>query len=94
MFLKCLWIGQKIEVRMIVEDYFNMLKLELSNNKYNKTEHRNLLLPHFDDRSKGAIEFKTNISAALINMGFLTLKAINHDLIIKKNYWKKRLLIM
>jgi hypothetical protein len=58
------------EVRLIVEDYFNMLNLELSNNKYNKTEHRNILLPQLNSRTKGAIEKKhQNISAALINMG-------------------------
>ena len=42
----------------------------MSNKRYNKTEHRNTLLPSLNDRSKGAIEFKhQNISAALINMG-------------------------
>jgi hypothetical protein len=60
----------KKEVRLIVEDYFNMLNLELTDNKYNKTQHRHLLLPHLNDRSEGSIEFKhQNISAALINMG-------------------------
>jgi hypothetical protein len=58
------------EVRLIVDDYFNMLSSELSDKKYNKTEHRNILLTQLNDRSGGAIEFKhQNISAALINMG-------------------------
>jgi hypothetical protein len=60
----------KREVRLIVEDYFRMLQLELADQAYNKTKFRNTLLPQLEKRKKGAIEFKhQNISAALINMG-------------------------
>ncbi|HEX5149865.1 MAG TPA: DUF3883 domain-containing protein [Parafilimonas sp.] len=62
------WTQQ--EVQLIVTDYFSMLDLELSGKNYNKTTHRNALLPLLPGRSEGAIEFKhQNISAALINMG-------------------------
>ena len=58
------------EVKLIVEDYFEMLQLELKHNSYNKTSHRKLLLPQLNERSEGSVEFKhQNISAALINMG-------------------------
>jgi hypothetical protein len=57
------------EVKLIVEDYFNMLELELRHQPYNKSAHRRALLPLLNNRSEGAIEFKRqNISAALIKM--------------------------
>ncbi len=32
------------EVELVVEDYFQMLKLELQGKKYNKTDYRRLLM--------------------------------------------------
>ncbi|MFT3705685.1 MAG: DUF3883 domain-containing protein [Agriterribacter sp.] len=63
------------EVRLIVEDYFKMLSLEIDNNQYNKSQHRRTLLPLLNERSPGAVEFKhQNISAALIKMGLPFIK--------------------
>lgn len=54
------------EVRQIVADYFEMLKLEAGGRKCNKAEHRRQLLPKLDQRSEQSIEFKhCNISAVL-----------------------------
>ncbi len=58
------------EVALIVEDYFEMLKKELADQSYSKTNHRKLILPSLNKRSEGSIEFKhQNISAALMEMG-------------------------
>lgn len=58
------------EVAAAVEDYFNMLRLELSGRKYNKTEHRRALMEQLNNRSDGSVELKhQNISAVLIEMG-------------------------
>jgi hypothetical protein len=58
------------EVRLVVADYFSMLKKELLGKPLNKTEHRNALLPHLAERSKGSVEFKhQNISAVLAGQG-------------------------
>ncbi|EMS80262.1 DUF3883 domain-containing protein [Desulfotignum phosphitoxidans] len=58
------------EVQAAVEDYFNMLRLELTGQKFNKTEHRRTLLKRLKKRSHGSIELKhQNISAVLIEMG-------------------------
>lgn len=58
------------EVRQAVEDYFDMLRLELTGHKYNKTEHRQILRNQLNDRSNGSVELKhQNISAVLIEMG-------------------------
>jgi len=60
----------KYEVEAAVEDYFNMLRLELTSRKYNKTEHRRELIKRLNARSHGSIELKhQNISAVLIEMG-------------------------
>lgn len=60
----------KEEVVLIVQDYFDMLQLELEQQKYNKTIHRNSLLPLLNNRNDGSVEFKhQNISAILANMG-------------------------
>lgn len=65
----------KEEVRYIIEDYFNMLQLEIKHQAYNKTKHRLSLLPNLNNRSEGSVEFKhCNISAALINMGLPFIK--------------------
>ena len=60
----------KKEVKLIVEDYFAMLKKELADQVYSKTSHRKSILPFLNDRSGGSVEFKhQNISAVLIEMG-------------------------
>jgi len=60
----------KTEVEAAVEDYFNMLQLELTGRKYNKSEHRRALMERLNDRSDGSVELKhQNISAVLIEMG-------------------------
>ena len=60
----------KIEVEATVSDYLEMLLLELRNEKYNKAQHRRLLLQLLNDRSDPAVERKhRNISAILIEMG-------------------------
>ncbi len=65
----------KEEVAQIVQDYFNMFKLELEQQKYNKTAHRSTLTPLLNNRSEGSIEFKhQNISAVLANMGLPYIK--------------------
>lgn len=58
------------EVEAAVADYFRMLSLELTDQKYNKTEHRHALMEQLQNRSNGSVELKhQNISAVLIEMG-------------------------
>ena len=58
------------EVKTAVEDYFSMLRQELTGKKYNKSRHRHALIVHLNNRSEGSIELKhQNISAVLIEMG-------------------------
>lgn len=60
----------KAEVEAAVEDYFNMLRAELTGRRYNKTAHRHDLIMQLDGRSDGSVELKhQNISAVLIEMG-------------------------
>jgi len=60
----------KIEVALIVADYFDMLNKELNRIPFKKADHRKQLLPLLNNRSDGSIEFKhQNISAILINLG-------------------------
>lgn len=62
------WTDSKVEAA--VEDYFNMLRLELFGRKYNKTQHRRALMGRLNNRSDGSVELKhQNISAVLIEMG-------------------------
>jgi len=57
------------EVRLVVEDYFAMLRGEQAGHVYNKTEHRRNLMEHIG-RNKGSVEFKhQNISAVLSELG-------------------------
>ena len=59
------------EVELVVEDYFQMLKLELQCRAYNKTAHRNQLMGLLNSRSHGSIERKhQNISSILIELGY------------------------
>lgn len=76
------------EVKLIVEDYFDMFLDELSEKKYNKSKHRENLSPKLINRSKGSIEFKhQNISAVLANMGLPFIKGY----LPKFNYQKELL---
>ena len=57
------------EIDLIVADYFDMLRLELSGQPFVKL-HRNKALQEMTGRSKGSIEFKhQNISAVLRKLG-------------------------
>jgi hypothetical protein len=59
----------RIELDLIVADYFAMLKEEQAGQKVRKTDHRRALMTHVD-RSEGSIEFKhQNISAVLTQLG-------------------------
>lgn len=59
-----------LETEAIVQDYFAMLNKELAGQSYNKSKHREALVPKLKERSKGSIEFKhQNISAVLIELG-------------------------
>jgi hypothetical protein len=59
-----------IEINLIVEDYFSMLRAELAGSTYSKSSHRRALLPLLNGRTKGSIEFKhQNISAVLARLG-------------------------
>ncbi len=61
----------KSEVDIAVSDYMAMLSEELQGNAFNKTAHRNALLPLLSNRSSGSVERKhQNISAVLIDFGF------------------------
>ncbi len=59
-----------IEIVLIIEDYFSMLRFELAGKTYNKAFHRRSLLPLLNNRTEGSIEFKhQNISAVLVRLG-------------------------
>jgi len=59
------------EVELIVDDYIDMLVLELAGMPFNKAAHRRALRPKLNNRSEQSIEFKhCNISAALEDNGF------------------------
>jgi hypothetical protein len=59
------------EVEATVDDYLSMLASELAATRYNKTAHREALIPRLSGRTSTSIEFKhQNISAVLLNAGF------------------------
>jgi len=59
------------EVRIAVEAYLKMLRLELSGASVNKSAVRRDVLPRLDDRTNSSLEFKNcNISAALLDLGY------------------------
>ncbi len=59
------------EVEAAVADYFDMLKLELSGQPYNKAKHNRQLQRLLNNRPAGSIERKhQNISAILIELGY------------------------
>ncbi len=56
------------EVRLIVADYFDMLRLDMADRPYSKAEHNRSLRERLNARSKGSVEFKhQNISAVLLD---------------------------
>lgn len=58
------------EVRLIVDNYFQMLMAEMRMESYNKAQNANFLIPKLNNRSNGSVEFKhANISAALRDLG-------------------------
>ncbi len=58
------------EVELIIENYFEMLQMELKGIPYNKAEYRRKLIHSLNNRNEGAIEFKhQNISSVLIELG-------------------------
>lgn len=60
-----------IEVEACVRDYLNMLTLELNGQAYNKTRHREALLPQLEGRSSASVEQKhRNISAVMRELGY------------------------
>jgi hypothetical protein len=61
----------RMEVEACVASYLTMLALELNGQRYNKTEHAEVLMRKLDGRSRGSVEFKhCNISAVLIALGY------------------------
>ena len=75
------------EVQAIVDDYFDMLSLELQDKAYKKSDHRDQLLKSID-RSAGAIEYKhQNISAVLLELGMPYISGYKPA----RNYQKKLL---
>ena len=60
----------RVEVEIIVTEYFEMLQKEQAGIPYSKTEARLRILPLLRKRSNGSVEFKNrNISAVLARMG-------------------------
>lgn len=58
------------EVEATVADYFEMLRLEATDQRYSKSEHNEVLRQRLKARSKGSIEMKhQNISAVLDQLG-------------------------
>ncbi|UTW03100.1 DUF3883 domain-containing protein [Amphritea atlantica] len=56
------------EIEAVVQDYFNMLRLELRGEQYNKAEHRRALIQQLSNRTHGSVEMKhQNISAVLMS---------------------------
>jgi hypothetical protein len=59
-----------VEVAATVRSYLEMLRLEVSGERYVKSHFRKALVPLLSNRSEGAIEFKhQNISAVLMRLG-------------------------
>lgn len=65
----------QLEVEAIVADYLQMLALELSGQKFSKSQHRSRLKVKLNGRSDGSIEFKhCNISAVMLDLGFPSIQ--------------------
>ena len=68
----CKW--SIFEVRATVDDYFCMLRAELSGQRYNKSAHRRELVKQLDGRTEGSVERKHgNISAVLLKLGMIPI---------------------
>ena len=46
------------EVEMVVSEYFEMLKMQLSDLSFNKSAHRRKIMPLLNNRSDKSIEYK------------------------------------
>ena len=58
------------EVEIVVSEYFEMLRKQLADIPFNKSEHRRKIMPLLNSRSDKSIDFKhCNISAVLIQLG-------------------------
>ena len=80
------WTDEEVEA--IVADYFAMLRLEQSGERFIKSEH-NRQLQRKIDRSKGSIEFKhANISAVLEQLGLPFVKGYK-----PRGHYQRKLLI-
>jgi hypothetical protein len=67
-------VWSKPEVEAVVSDYFRMLRLELSGQTYNKSEHRRQLQKLLNNRPAGSVERKhQNISAILLELGIMRI---------------------
>jgi hypothetical protein len=54
---------------LIVGDYFDMLRMEIAGESFNKAERNRMLQSRLTTRSRGSIEFKhQNISAAMLGL--------------------------
>lgn len=62
--------GRRMKWPVYVADYFNMLRMDLQEQPYKKSEHRSHLIARLNSRSDAAIELKhQNISAVLDEIG-------------------------
>jgi hypothetical protein len=78
----------EVEIRALVEDYFDMLAREVAGTTYSKTVHRNGLMRQLTGRSKGSIEYKyQNVSGVLSDLGFVSIDGYKPA----KNYQKNLL---
>jgi hypothetical protein len=76
------------EVDLIVADYFEMLRLDLADRPFSKSERNQALRGRLNRRSKGSVEFKhQNISAALVDLELPYLRGYKPA----KNYQKRLL---
>jgi len=76
------------EVDLIVADYFEMLRLDLADQPFSKSERNHALQVRLNRRTKGSVEFKhQNISAALVDLELPYLRGYKPA----KNYQKRLL---
>lgn len=82
------------EVRVLVDDYFEMLRSELRAEDYSKADHRTEILRALPGRTKGAVEFKhQNVSAILEEMALPWIEGYkpmhNYQELLKKEVQRK-----
>jgi hypothetical protein len=76
------------EVRLIVADYLDMLRMDLADRPFRKASHNQALRESLNARSEGSVEFKhQNISAVLLDKGMPYLDGYKPA----KNYQKRLL---